>query len=137
MKKEMGETKELDKTNLNDRTENNTYRFETLAQMYEYDKTIGIEDKTYIIIANMEEDDKVKIGGKFYTPDPKIIDLQSMSLKKITNRQWLDSLSDEEYVEEIVLSICCHCIYNNKRKGCKTHDCKEGILRRLQAEHKE
>lgn len=51
-----------------------------------------------------------------------------------TNRQWLESLSDEEFNKFVVVT-CNRCIY----KPCNHSyaNCTKGILAWLQAEHKE
>lgn len=69
------------------------------------------------------------------------IDADKFLPKPQTNRQWLESLSDEELARRIdILRGCDSCIYNEDGKSmfCNhTDDCREGIIKWLQAEHKE
>ena len=63
--------------------------------------------------------------------------------KPMTNRQWLESLSDEElatFLENLYSykeKNICHCKYGGGRYPCKPMDCVCGYMDWLQAEHKE
>lgn len=57
--------------------------------------------------------------------------------KIVTNRQWLESLSDEDFAKVWVDNAgryCAYCIYNGY--GCEDN-CVEGHMQWLKAEHKE
>lgn len=56
----------------------------------------------------------------------------------MTNRQWLETLSDEEFMENGFSDICKHCGNNSNCGGWNAETvCKEGIVKWLKAEHKE
>lgn len=62
----------------------------------------------------------------------------------MTNREWLESLSDEELAIELNNWLCIHCVYNTKgnvancsfANGCDEIFCVGGATRWLCAEHK-
>lgn len=65
------------------------------------------------------------------------IDADKFEPKPQTNRQWLESLSDEQFLKKICLiertcGCCAYYYYDN----CY-HDCTNGRSKWLQAEHKE
>lgn len=53
--------------------------------------------------------------------------------EKMTNREWLESLSDEELADVISDTCGGYCI---RKHGCDIN-CREGVTTWLQAEHKE
>ena len=56
----------------------------------------------------------------------------------MTNREWLESLSDEELAKLILESTDCDfCAYQANSIDCYDKSCKTGHLTWLQAEHKE
>ena len=57
-----------------------------------------------------------------------------------TNRQWLESLTDEELVKVFNIDDCCYCpIHNIEHKSCweNTGTCIEEQIKWLKQEHKE
>ena len=54
----------------------------------------------------------------------------------MTNRQWLESLSDEEF-ESNTCGSCDQCIFNKDNKQCDTLKCTLGRMAWLKEEHKE
>lgn len=54
----------------------------------------------------------------------------------MTNREWLESLSDERFAEEIG---GCGCCIHDKTNDCqyKTETCDEARIKWLQAEHED
>lgn len=57
----------------------------------------------------------------------------------MTNRECLNSLSDEEFAEylDCTSSICNLCICANSQEKCYDYNCKDGHLQWLKQEHKE
>ena len=56
----------------------------------------------------------------------------------MTNREWLESLSDEEFAKYICYVNCeKYCAYYNNIDECRHNSCKAGITEWLQEEHKE
>ena len=62
----------------------------------------------------------------------------------MTNREWLESLSDEELVDEITGVVCHRCIYKQESEMPKcvivnydSYVCKRGVKYWLKAEHKD
>ena len=56
----------------------------------------------------------------------------------MTNREWLESLSDEELANYICYVNCeKYCAYYNNIDKCSHNSCKAGITEWLQQEHKE
>lgn len=53
----------------------------------------------------------------------------------MTNREWLNSLSNEEIAKVINQSCCRLCIGKNDGKYCYEHDCDEGIKEWLNKKH--
>lgn len=75
----------------------------------------------------------VDISGEEYT-------ISSGCIQKITNRQWLESLSDEELSKFNKDSFCKICLYNTEicnKDGTKYCDFVKVYTSWLQAEHKE
>lgn len=55
----------------------------------------------------------------------------------MTNREWLESLSDEEFVEIMIYS-CRSCVGDGSLEKCQRQpSCKDGKLKWLQEKHKE
>lgn len=52
----------------------------------------------------------------------------------MTNREWLENLSDEELAE--TLDFCAVCAYRDVR-FCNNNICSKGITQWLREEHKE
>ena len=55
-----------------------------------------------------------------------------------TNRQWLESLTDEELARMLLgPSICDYCVYRRENGGCSVNgnNCEGGCLNWLRAEH--
>ena len=52
----------------------------------------------------------------------------------MTNREWLENLSDEELAE--TLDCCTVCVYGNVR-FCSENICSKGITQWLRQEHKD
>lgn len=58
---------------------------------------------------------------------------------KKTNRQWLESLTDEQMADVFVVQRyrkCTCCIYEDSI-DCTENDCRQGYMQWLQAEHKD
>ena len=63
----------------------------------------------------------------------------------MTNREWLESLSDEELAAELDDWLCFHCVYNTKgnvancslENGYDEAICRSGTAEWFKAEHKE
>lgn len=59
----------------------------------------------------------------------------------MTNREYLNSLSDEEFAHDVLSGyVCCYCVHD--RRQCKAHngvlhDCDKGIEKWLKREHKD
>ena len=55
----------------------------------------------------------------------------------MTNREWLENLSDEELAETLnFCAVCAMCAYRNVR-FCSENICSKGITQWLREEHKE
>lgn len=55
----------------------------------------------------------------------------------MTNRKWIESLNDEEFVEIMIYS-CRSCVGDGSLENCCKHpSCKDGKIKWLQKEHKE
>lgn len=54
----------------------------------------------------------------------------------MTNRQWLESLSDENFINNTSFA-CLNCIYADVCMSDGMYDCYEGQIKWLQAEHEE
>ena len=56
----------------------------------------------------------------------------------MTNREWLESLSDEELAKQILERKCTHCVCRAAgAEACINTTCDIAIANWLQAEHKE
>lgn len=63
-------------------------------------------------------------------------------IKRMTNREWLRSLTDNELAEIFcdndLGNICNICVYRNDRKGCmNVMCCEDGVSEWLKQEHKD
>lgn len=78
----------------------------------------------------------IKLNGEDKTLEVTFMGTEQQ--KPLTNREWLESLSDDELVFHL-LTECLNCEYHNLTAGCvapRGKDCKDGILAWLRAEHK-
>ena len=73
-------------------------------------------------------------------------ELLGVKEKKMTNREWLNSLSDKEYVKRLEHNQCSMCIYRRRSKDdnlcfyCgapESKSCVQGKIEWLKAEHEE
>lgn len=55
---------------------------------------------------------------------------------KMTNREWLQTLTDEEFVK-VMCGSCSNCVANGNIKECESISCRDGRIKWLQEEHKE
>lgn len=55
----------------------------------------------------------------------------------MTNREWLQTLTDEEFTKIILYSCECCIGRGNKKKCLAQPSCREGMLKWLKQEHKE
>lgn len=56
----------------------------------------------------------------------------------MTNREWLESLSDKELAKSLGYVNCdMYCVYYNDSDKCRHNSCEAGITEWLQEEHKE
>ena len=54
----------------------------------------------------------------------------------MTNREWLETLPDEEFVK-VMCGSCRNCVANDNIKECEAISCRDGRIKWLQEEHKE
>lgn len=54
----------------------------------------------------------------------------------MTNREWVNSLSNKKFVKLDISNNCAFCIYKNLQE-CGGNDCSEGIIAWLGLEHEE
>lgn len=55
----------------------------------------------------------------------------------MTNREWLQTLNDEEFTQIMWYSCECCVAYGNREKCLNDMDCRDGRLKWLKQEHKE
>lgn len=55
----------------------------------------------------------------------------------MTNREWLNTLTDEEFIEIMTFSPCDGCVVGHEGICRSELSCMDGRLMWLQAEHKE
>lgn len=58
----------------------------------------------------------------------------------MTNREWIESLDDTDFLKACVRMVafdCVCCVYAEEACYAKPHDCVEGQVKWLNAEHKE
>lgn len=53
----------------------------------------------------------------------------------MTNRQWLETLTDEEFVK-VMYGSCRYCVANGNIEECKSISCRDGRIEWLKQEHK-
>lgn len=56
--------------------------------------------------------------------------------RKMTNREWLQTLTDEEFVK-VMYGSCRNCVANGNIKECESISCRDGRIEWLKQEHKE
>lgn len=56
--------------------------------------------------------------------------------RKITNREWLETLPDEEFVK-VMYGSCRNCVANGNIKECESISCRDGRIKWLKQEYKE
>ena len=54
----------------------------------------------------------------------------------MTNREWLQTLTDEEFVK-VMCGSCSNCVANGNIKECEAISCRDGRIEWLKQEHKE
>lgn len=63
----------------------------------------------------------------------------------MTNREWLENLTDEELAAELDDWLCLHCIHNRRKycadcslqNNCDKTICRDGTVKWLQAEYED
>lgn len=54
----------------------------------------------------------------------------------MTNREWLQTLTDEEFVK-VMYGSCMYCAANGNIKECESTSCRDGRIEWLKQEYKQ